>query len=85
MCYTYFCHIFNWVHALDELKVANPEGRFWIKLDATDVKQALMESGRKVWNGDVDMGDESLKKFRDDYEERMVVMEIMKSQDATLF
>lgn len=34
--------------ALDALKSANPDGRFWIKLDATDVKVALMESGRRV-------------------------------------
>jgi len=39
--------------ALDALKSANPDGQFWIKLDATDLRVAVMESGRHVWNGDV--------------------------------
>ena len=36
--------------AFDQLKKANPDGRFWLKLDATDLKEALMESVSGVWN-----------------------------------
>ncbi|XP_028512968.1 uncharacterized protein LOC114574477 [Exaiptasia diaphana] len=59
------------IAALDQLKSANPKGRFWIKIDGTDVKTALMESVRKVWNGDEDLGDGELKKQRDEYEKRL--------------
>ncbi|KAK3716248.1 hypothetical protein QZH41_018049, partial [Actinostola sp. cb2023] len=60
------------VNSLDEIKSANSDGRFWIKLDATDVKGALMESGRKVWNGDVDMSNGLLQKMREEYEQRLL-------------
>ncbi len=55
---------------MKELKSANPDGRFWIKLDGTDVRPALLESMRKVWNGDVDLGNGELQALRRDYEER---------------
>ena len=42
------------VAAIKELKTENPNGRFWIKLDGTDVTAGIMQSKRKVWNGDVD-------------------------------
>ena len=38
--------------ALDQLKKVDPDGRFWLKLDATDLKEALLESVKGVWNGD---------------------------------
>ena len=57
--------------AFDELKKVNPERRFWLKLDATEVKEALMESMRGVWNGDVDLGDGKLKELRDIYDGRV--------------
>eukprot|EP00112_Aurelia_sp_Birch-Aquarium-sp1_P015505 Seg3441.2 transcript_id=Seg3441.2/GoldUCD/mRNA.D3Y31 product="hypothetical protein" protein_id=Seg3441.2/GoldUCD/D3Y31 len=38
------------VSALQQLKEANPDGRFWIKLDATDAKAGIFESMRGVWN-----------------------------------
>jgi len=47
--------------ALDLLKSSNPNGRFWIKIDATDIKRCIMESQRKVWNGDEDLGDGKLE------------------------
>lgn len=68
---------------MEELKKSNPDGRFWIKLDATDVKGALMESGRRVWNGDVDMGDGEVAQLRKDYEERLEDVEHMTSVGAT--
>ena len=59
------------VAALDQLKLANPNGRFWIKIDGTDVKTALMESTRRVWNGDEDLGDGHLQSCRKQYEDRL--------------
>ena len=53
------------------LKQANPEGRFWIKIDGTDVKVALMESMRGKWNGDVNLGDGALQMLRKEYDERL--------------
>lgn len=53
------------------LKQANPDGRFWIKIDGTDVKTALMESMRGKWNGDVDLGDGALEKLRREYDKRL--------------
>ena len=56
--------------ALDALKASNPDGRFWIKLDATDVKVAVMESGRRVWNGDEDLGDGIVERLKAEYDQR---------------
>ena len=33
-------------------KKAHPNGRFWIKLDGTDMKRCLQESLDGQWNGD---------------------------------
>lgn len=52
------------------MKDANPNGRFWIKIDGTDVKAALLESMRKEWNGDVDLGTGKLLALRRQYDER---------------
>ena len=58
------------IEALKQLKESNPDGRFWIKVDAFDIKAALQESVKGVWNGDVDMGDGKLESLRVDYERR---------------
>ena len=34
-----------------------PEAMWWIKSDGVDVVSGLMESTKRVWNGDVDLGD----------------------------
>lgn len=68
--------------ALDLLKSSNPNGRFWIKIDATDIKSCIMESQKKVWNGDEDLGDGKLEALRDKYEERMADMHRLKSRNA---
>lgn len=47
--------------AFDQLKEVNPDGRFWLKLDATDLKVGLMESDSGVWNGDADLGNGELQ------------------------
>lgn len=56
---------------MDALYKANPSGRFWLKLDGTDVKPCLMHSMKGVWNGDVDLGDGKLKELRAEYETRL--------------
>ena len=61
--------------SLKKLKKSNPDGRFWIKLDATDVKSGLMESVKRTWNGDVDLGDGKLQKIRAKYERRLTVVD----------
>ena len=58
---------------MKQLKEANPSGRFWIKLDGTDVESALMESMRKEWNGDVNLGDGKLQVLRSQYEARLLL------------
>lgn len=57
--------------AFEDQKEANPSGRFWIKLDATDLKEALMESMKGVWNGDEDIGDGKLQTLRREYDDRV--------------
>lgn len=52
------------------LKKAHPNGRFWLKVDACDLKVALQESVRAKWDGDVDLGDGKLQELRADYDAR---------------
>lgn len=54
--------------AIDTLKETNPSGRFWIKLDGTDVKEALHHSAKDKWDVDVDLNDEKLVQLRQEYE-----------------
>lgn len=63
---------------MDQLKSANPNGRFWIKIDGTDVKTGLMESMKKVWNGDEDLGNGELGNIRKEYEERLEKLSALK-------
>ena len=39
---------------MKKLKAAIPDGKFWIKLDATDIKTALQESMEGKLNGDAE-------------------------------
>ena len=57
--------------AFEYLKKANPNGRFWIQLNATDLKEALMESMKGAWNGDGDIGDGKLQGSRREYDGRV--------------
>lgn len=65
------------------LKQANPDGRFWIKIDGTDVKTALMESMRGKWNGDVDLGNGALEKLRKEYDERLKDITALTEKEQT--
>ncbi len=53
------------------LKESNPDGRFWLKLDGTDIKAALQESVRGEWNGDPDLLDGRLQQLRSSYTARV--------------
>ena len=53
------------------MKAAYPSGRFWIKGDGCDIKPALQQSVKGVWNGDSDLGDGTLQNLRNDYEQRL--------------
>lgn len=66
------------------LKQANPEGRFWIKIDGTDVKTALMESVTGKWNGDVDLGDGVLQELRNKYNERLKVITALADKEQSM-
>ena len=46
---------------------------YWIKVDGTDVKSALMESVNVVWRGDVDLGDGALQETRNQYDQRVAL------------
>lgn len=70
---------------MDGLKAANPDGRFWLKLDGTDVKECLQESVKKVWNGDVDLSDGKLQLLRSEYENRQQMLKVLpKAENRTL-
>lgn len=68
---------------MDELKKANPEGRYWIKLDGTDIKEGLMESMRGKWNGDVDLLDGKVNELRKEYDSRLEVLKQTASKNVT--
>ena len=53
-------------------------------MDATDVKVAIMESVRHVWNGDEDLGDGQLQKLRQEYDERFQLLDVLKRQGVSV-
>ena len=60
------------MEALKQAKETNPQGRWWIKADACDVRKGLRESMRGTWAGDEDLGDGSLQALYADYKARCV-------------
>ncbi|KAJ7371635.1 hypothetical protein OS493_024314 [Desmophyllum pertusum] len=64
------------VTALKHLKEAHPEGRFWLKTDACDVKSVLQQSVRGEWNGDCDLGDGKLQSITREYEDREASLDV---------
>lgn len=57
-------------------------GRYWIKVDGTDIKPALQESKKGEWNGDIDLGDGHVQALCAEYERRKKMTEDM-SRPAT--
>ena len=60
------------MEALKQAKETNPQGRWWIKADACDVRKGLRESMRGTWAGDEDLGDGSLQALYANYKARCV-------------
>lgn len=58
------------MEALKKAKESNPQGRWWIKADACDVRKGLRESMRGIWAGDEDLGDGSLQALYNEYKGR---------------
>ena len=56
--------------ALKKAKQAIPDGRWYIKVDATDIKLGLRESMQGKWSGDVDLGNKELQSLKKSYDER---------------
>ena len=58
------------MQALKKAKQSIPDGRWWIKADACDVRKGLRESMRGIWAGDEDLGDGSLQFLFEGYKAR---------------
>ncbi|XP_072017737.1 uncharacterized protein [Amphiura filiformis] len=66
--------------ALKTLKATNPDGRYWIKMDGTDIKSAIQQSMIGEWNGDVDMKDGELKRLREEFDKRVETLNHLKNR-----
>ncbi|XP_070548822.1 uncharacterized protein [Ptychodera flava] len=60
------------IEVLRHLRHKIPDGRWWIKADATDMRAGLRESVRSEWTGDVDLGNGDLQHLRADYDSRLL-------------
>ena len=52
---------------IQSLKVAKekiPNGRWWIKGDAFDIREGLRESLKNAWSGDTDLADGKLQELK---------------------
>ena len=68
---------------LDQLQASNPKGRFWFKIDGTDVKDCLLESGKGEWNGDIDLLDGKLQEKRSMYDHRREICTKLMKNNGT--
>lgn len=55
------------MEALRQAAASNPNGRWWIKADACDVRKGLRESVRGAWAGDQDLGDDYVQQLYQQY------------------
>ena len=62
--------------ALKNLKKTNPNGRFWLKADACDIKAVLQQSTSGEWNGDSDLGDGELQLLHQEFQERVACLDV---------
>ena len=62
--------------ALKNLKKTNPDGRFWLKADACDIKAVLQQSTRGEWNGDSDLGDGELQLLHQEFQEIVACLDV---------
>lgn len=58
------------LEALKQVQRNNPNGRWWVKADACDVRSGLRESVRGEWSGDEDFGSGALQLLFQEYKAR---------------
>jgi len=69
-----FVWFFNQDCSLRAFEGGPSQRRFWIKVDAGDLKAALQESTSGIWNGDVDMVDGKVAALHKEYMDRKALM-----------
>lgn len=75
--------IYKQVEALKTLHEADPSGRFWVKLDATDVKIGLLVSTKGIWSGDSDLASDTLSTLKEEHRLREdLVNQLCVTKDA---
>ena len=58
------------LEALRSAKKSNPEGRWWVKADACDIRKGIRQSMAGKWAGDEDLGDKTLQVLYAEYTRR---------------
>ncbi|XP_035694410.1 uncharacterized protein LOC118428452 [Branchiostoma floridae] len=53
---------------LSQAHASNPDGRWWVKADACDIKAGLRESLKHQWSGDTDLGEGKLQEAEKKYQ-----------------
>ena len=56
---------------LKKLATVNPNARWWIKGDGTDVVKGLWESVSGEWSGDIDLNDGKLSQLYKEFQNRL--------------
>ena len=61
----------------------NPNARWWIKGDGTDVVKGLWESVSGEWSGDIDLNDGKLNQLYKEFQDRLAWMKCIGISDVT--
>ena len=69
---------------LEELATMNPNARWWIKGDGTDVVKGLWQSVTGEWSGDVDLDDGGLQELYKEYCQRNNTFEVVGLQGKSV-
>lgn len=69
------------IATIEQAATQFPESYWWIKSDGCDVVSGLMESTRKVWNGDVDLGDGLVQEQHEAYLKRLKFIDSLSECD----
>ena len=62
---------------LKKLAAINPNARWWIKGDGTDMVKGLWESVSGEWSGDVDLNDGKLNQLYKEFKDRLAWVKCM--------
>ncbi|XP_078667520.1 uncharacterized protein LOC144909356 [Branchiostoma floridae x Branchiostoma belcheri] len=68
----FVCNTAIQVTMLSKAHTANPDGRWWIKADACDLKAGLRESLKHEWSGDTDLGEGKLEELEAKYQSEQI-------------